>query len=81
MRDGLLDGILDCLVTGDVHVARRGCSGRREAGGFFVQGGGEAAEGTGAAGRGGPAFQPGDSGWADPGPVGELFLGQPALVA
>jgi hypothetical protein len=52
-----------------------------EAGGVFVQGGGEAAEGAAAAGRGGLTFQPRHSGGADPGPDGELFPRQPALVA
>jgi hypothetical protein len=38
--DGLLDGILDCLVTDDMHVGRRGHSRRArdegEAAGFFA---------------------------------------------
>jgi hypothetical protein len=49
--------------------------------GIFAQGGGEAAEGAAAAGRGGLAFQPGHGGEADPGSVRELFLGQPVLAA
>ena len=52
-----------------------------EACGVFAQGAGQAAEGAAAAGGGGLAFQPGDSCRADPGPVGQLFPGQPALVA
>jgi hypothetical protein len=58
-----------------------GLCGRGEACGVFAEGAGEAAEGAGAAGGGGLAFEPADSGGADPGPVGELFPGQPALAA
>ena len=52
-----------------------------EADGVFVQGGGEAAEGAAAAGGGGLAFQAPHGGQADPGLAGELFLGQPLLMA
>jgi hypothetical protein len=55
--------------------------GEGEACGVFTQGAGEAAEGAAAAGCGGVAFQAADGGEADPGLVGELFLGQPALAA
>jgi hypothetical protein len=51
-----------------------------EAGGVFVQGCGEAAEGAAAAGCGGLAFQAPHGGQADPGLAGKLFLGQPLLV-
>jgi hypothetical protein len=54
---------------------------RGEAGRVFTQGAGETAEGAAAAGRGGLAFQASHGGQADPGPVGELFLGQAVLAA
>src|ERR1700722_12550494 len=81
--DGLVDGILDRLVTAD--CARQPARGSGQPGavevGVFTQRGGEAAEGAGAAGGGELVFQPGHGGGADPGPVGELFLGQPVLAA
>lgn len=80
----MLEGSLDCLVTAGSAQQRTGGSGVRGGGepcGVFAQGPGEAAEGAAAAGRSRLAFQPGHGGGADPGPAGELFLGQSALAA
>jgi hypothetical protein len=86
IRDGLLDGILDCLVTGLVIMARRVPGGSaRPAGGeggrLLAQGRGETGQSPGAACYAEPTFQPGHGGLADAGQVGELFLGQVVLDA